>query len=69
MTAIDGTNIIIEPDLFSATKSIESRYGIYKARLSIVMDERFDRIDDFNSDQVFYQVQFCSRFILKVENV
>lgn len=59
MTAINGTNIIVEPDLFSVSNTIESRYGIYKARLSVVNNEKFDRVDDAGSDQVFTFYQFC----------
>lgn len=58
MTAVNGTNIIIEPDLFSVSNIIESHYGIYKARLSVVDSDKFDRVDDASSaDQVFYL--FC----------
>uniref|UniRef100_A0A0R3S0T4 Uncharacterized protein n=1 Tax=Elaeophora elaphi TaxID=1147741 RepID=A0A0R3S0T4_9BILA len=52
ITAINGTNIIIEPDLFSTSHPIESRYGIYKARLFVVNNEKFDQADDVCSDQV-----------------
>ncbi|VBB29693.1 unnamed protein product, partial [Acanthocheilonema viteae] len=55
MMAINGTNIIIEPDLFSVNNSIESRYGIYKARLFIINNERFDRIDDVSSNQLWFE--------------
>ncbi|VDK76013.1 unnamed protein product [Litomosoides sigmodontis] len=56
MTAVNGTNIIIEPDLFSVSNMIESRYGIYKARLSVVSSDRFDRVDDASSaDQLWFE--------------
>ncbi|EJD75716.1 hypothetical protein LOAG_17188 [Loa loa] len=60
MTAINGTNIIIEPDLFSMSNTIESRYGIYKAHLSIVNNEKFDRIDDVSTDQLWFEKEASS---------
>ncbi|KAM3726354.1 Tectonic-like complex member MKS1 [Dirofilaria immitis] len=55
ITAINETNIIIEPDLFSTSSTIESRYGIYKARLSIVNNEKFDRVDNASSNPLWFE--------------
>nr|CRZ26003.1 BMA-MKS-1 [Brugia malayi] len=55
MTAINGTNIIIEPDLLAASNTIESCHGIYKARLSLISNEKFDRIDDASAYQLWFE--------------
>ncbi|EJW88798.1 hypothetical protein WUBG_00295 [Wuchereria bancrofti] len=55
MTAINGTNIIIEPDLLAVSNTIESCHGIYKARLSLVSNEKFDRVDDTSADQLWFE--------------
>uniref|UniRef100_A0A915PYG1 Uncharacterized protein n=1 Tax=Setaria digitata TaxID=48799 RepID=A0A915PYG1_9BILA len=51
ITVINETNVIVEPDLFSASNTIESRYGNYKARLFIINNEKLDHIDNVKFDQ------------------
>ncbi|OZC09942.1 hypothetical protein X798_03048 [Onchocerca flexuosa] len=55
ITAINGTQIIIEPDLFSKSSIIETHSRIYKARLSVVNSEKFDRVNDASSDQLWFE--------------
>lgn len=52
ITSINGTNIILEPDLFFSYSVIESRYGIYKARMYLVKNEVI-QTDEIDSDQWF----------------
>uniref|UniRef100_A0A2K6W579 Uncharacterized protein n=1 Tax=Onchocerca volvulus TaxID=6282 RepID=A0A2K6W579_ONCVO len=55
ITALNGTQIIIEPDLFSKSSVTETHFGIYKARLSVVNNEKFNRVNDASSNQLWFE--------------
>lgn len=65
---MNGTSLIVEPDILSAMSTIESRYGIYKTRLYLSKNKEFDEIDDVTSDQVTSVPSKKPHFVLILKN-